>query len=82
MRPDFEFAVHELTEYHSGRFFTAPHDLAVTPLVPKSVLVVGSCFAESWRFQNANISGCGGDFVLTNNMALLPETTAISLNKL
>ncbi len=73
LRLNSEASLDELAEYHSGRFFTAPRDLAVTSLLPKKVLIVGSCFANSWKFHNASVSGCGGDFVLTNNLASLPE---------
>lgn len=70
---DCEATLSEMAPYHFDKYFLVPHDLAVKKVAPKKIVIIGSCFSESWNLHSSAVSGCGGDFVLTNNMSLLPD---------
>jgi FkbH-like protein len=68
---DPESSINWITGHHRGYRWLAPADLCVSPVSVRRILIVGSCFAKSWRLHWNNISPCDGDFVLTNNIASL-----------
>jgi FkbH-like protein len=71
--PDFWSDFLEARARHIGEHFLLPQDLAQTNLALRRVVVVGSCLAQTWQSQGGALFGCPTDFVLTNNLAQLPE---------
>ena len=72
-RVDHESPLAALSRYHTGAYWLTPADLGATMMLPRRVLVVGSCFANSWGFEKRNPSECPCDFILTNNFAQLGD---------
>ncbi len=70
---DPESALDSIAAHHRGYRWLAPGDLSRTAVALRRVLVVGSCFAKSWRLHWSHISPCDADFVLTNNMGRLGD---------
>lgn len=52
--------------------YVAPQQLAVTPLLPTRVLLLGSCLLESWAAVIQNTGYCSVDFINFNNLMKLP----------
>ena len=62
----------EYLSYHDGLGYLVPNDLLVTELRPNRVLMVGSCQLENLSYHKKNLSNCECDFVMINNLAVLP----------
>lgn len=60
----------ELYDKHNGAGYLVPDDLVVSNLLPRRVLLVGSCLADVWKSK----FNCPYDFVLTNNLSELPDS--------
>ena len=58
---------------HNDTGFLTPSDLAVTPIAPRRVALIGSCSMAQWGFQTRNPSGCPADLIVVNNSAALPD---------
>ncbi len=70
---DHESPLPLLRRKHGAAHWLAPVDLTITETKLNRVLIVGSCFAESWDFDKRNLSNCPVDVVLANNVAQLGD---------
>jgi FkbH-like protein len=67
-----EKPLEEISSQHRGFQFLAPLDLQVNELVPRRVLVVGSCLIQGLFIDPKNPPPCECDFILSNNFNELP----------
>lgn len=64
---------------NDGVTYHAPTCLSLGAVDLKSVLILGSCQAQSWGFHRKNATDTKCDYVLTNNVAQLEARTAENL---
>jgi FkbH-like protein len=75
-----DFLQKRLAGLHNGVTTLSPLELvASNDHLPKKVLVVGHCSADSWGFHRSNLTKTPTDFLLVNNLQVLPNRTAEEL---
>jgi hypothetical protein len=62
-----------LAPFHNGPTTLSPQELSVKDHLPRKVLIVGHCSAESWGFHQYNLTKTPCDFILVNNLQNLPK---------
>ncbi|MGZ8245444.1 HAD-IIIC family phosphatase [Methylomagnum sp.] len=60
-------------ENHRNHLYLTPLELRRTETPLRRVLIVGSCFADSWLFHHHNAHGIPVDYVVHNAAAQLPD---------
>ena len=73
-KPPNNLSAAEMRSHRDARYL-APDDLSVSGMVPKHVVIVGSCLTESWRFHLANPTGTKADLLQMNNLSRMPKTS-------
>jgi FkbH-like protein len=72
----------DLYARHEDSAFRTPSELAVTALLPRRFLIVGSCLVTQFAETIRDLSnGCAGDHVLFNNLGNLPSSPPVPIGE-
>jgi hypothetical protein len=75
-----DFLQKRLSGLHKGVTTLSPLELvASNDHLPKKVLIVGHCSADNWGFHRSNLTKTPTDFLLVNNLQVLPSRSADEL---
>src|SRR5262249_29540945 len=64
---------------HNAANYLNPKDLAISPLEPRRVALIGSCLLESWRYHKSNPSNCRVDLMVVNGAGSLPTPESLGI---
>lgn len=71
-----DFLQKRLAGAHNGVTTLSPLELvASSDHLPEKVLIVGHCSAENWGFHHGNLTRTPTDFLMVNNLQVLPSRT-------
>ena len=71
----------QLFQWHNGASALAPIELGLgVARLPRKILLVGHCHAQDWGFHERNLTKTPVDFLLVNNLQVLPPKTADEIN--
>jgi len=75
-----EFLQKRLSGLHNGVTTLSPLELvASNDHLPKKVLIVGHCSADNWGFHHSNLTKTPTDFLLVNNLQVLPTRSDLEI---